>query len=217
MRANARKLGAANGSFRLGEIEHLPAAANTANVILSNCVTNLVPDKAQVFREAFRVLKTGGWLAISDVVNTAPLPERLAADRALFCGCVSAAAPVASVEGWLRAAGFTDIAIAVQPQSRTLIATWAPGRGVEEYVVAGARDERPAVAPHRYGPRSRPASARPASPPTPPAPCAPRRAACTSPCPWPALQAVGIWLGHLSAFLGPPLALWLPVIRHAEG
>ena len=135
-RANAAKIGAANVEFRLGEIEHLPIADNTADVVLSNCVVNLVPDKAQVFREAFRVLKSGGRLAISDVVNARTLPAALAADPAVLCGCVSGAAPVGEIEAWLVAAGFTDIRIAKQPGSRETIATWAPGTGIEDYVVS---------------------------------------------------------------------------------
>ena len=108
-RENAAKIGAANVEFRLGELEHLPIADNTADVILSNCVINLVPDKPQVFREAFRVLKPGGRLAISDVVNTKPLTPELAADRALICGCVAGAAPALEIEAWLQAAGFRDV------------------------------------------------------------------------------------------------------------
>ena len=135
-RANAAKVGADNVEFRLGEIEHLPIADNTADVILSNCVINLVPDKAQVFRESFRVLKPGGRLAISDVVNTAPLAPELADDRALICGCVVGAAPAHQIEAWLADAGFNCIRVKVKPESRELIATWAPGRGVENYVVS---------------------------------------------------------------------------------
>jgi arsenite methyltransferase len=97
-RENARAVGAANVEFRLGELEHLPVADNTADVILSNCVVNLVPDKEQVFREALRVLKPGGRLAISDVVNIAPLSPDLAADPAMLCGCVAGAAPVGEIE-----------------------------------------------------------------------------------------------------------------------
>jgi SAM-dependent methyltransferase len=141
-RANAAKVAAANVEFRLGEIEHLPIADNTADVILSNCVINLVPDKAQVFREAFRVLKPGGRLAISDVVNTKPLTQDLAADKALLCGCIAGAAPVLEVEAWLQVAGFRNIFVTVKPESRDLVASWAPNRGIEDYVVSAIIEAR---------------------------------------------------------------------------
>jgi SAM-dependent methyltransferase len=141
-RRNAATTGVGNVEFRLGEIEYLPVADNTADVILSNCVINLVPDKAQVFREAFRVLKPGGRLAISDVVNIAPLTPELEADRELICGCVVGAAPARQIETWLAKAGFTDVNVIVKPESRDLIATWAPGRGVENYVASAIIEGR---------------------------------------------------------------------------
>ena len=141
-RENAAKIGAANVEFRLGELEHLPVADNTADAILSNCVINLVPDKAQVFREAFRVLKPGGRLAISDVVNTAPLSPELQADPALLCGCIAGAAPVERIETWLAQAGFTDVRVTPKPESRELIASWAPGRGIENFVASATIEAR---------------------------------------------------------------------------
>lgn len=141
-RDNAARIGAANVEFRLGEIEHLPIADATADVILSNCVVNLVPDKAQVFREAFRVLKPGGRLAISDVVNIRALPPELAADRELVCGCVAGAAPSTDIEAWLRAAGFRDIRVAIREESRAMIAGWAPGRGIEDHVASAIIEAR---------------------------------------------------------------------------
>ncbi|HYZ23102.1 MAG TPA: arsenite methyltransferase [Rhodopila sp.] len=141
-RENAAKAGAANIEFRLGEIEHLPIADGTADVILSNCVINLVPDKAQVFREAFRVLRPGGRLAISDVVNIKPLTPDLASDRALVCGCIAGAAPATQVEAWLRAAGFRDVRVTVKKESRELVAGWAPGRGIEDHVASALIEAR---------------------------------------------------------------------------
>ena len=141
-RENAAKISAANVEFRFGELEHLPVADNTADAILSNCVINLVPDKAQVFREAFRVLKPGGRLAISDVVNTAPLSSELQADTALLCGCIAGAAPVERIETWLAQAGFIDVRVTPQPESRELVATWAPGRGIENFVASATVEAR---------------------------------------------------------------------------
>src|SRR3954462_9256069 len=141
-RENAARIGARNVEFRLGELEHLPVADNTADVILSNCVINLVPDKAQVFREAFRVLKPGGRLAISDVVNQAPLPAKLKDDPALLCGCIAGAATVQETETWLAEAGFVDVRLTPKSESRELISTWAPGSGIENFVISATLEAR---------------------------------------------------------------------------
>ena len=141
-RENAGKIGAGNVEFRLGEIEHLPIADNAADVILSNCVINLVPDKAQVFREAYRVLKPGGRLAVSDVVNTTPLSAELQVDTALLCGCIAGAAPVERIEAWLAEAGFADVRVSPKPESREMIATWATGRGIENFVASATVEAR---------------------------------------------------------------------------
>jgi SAM-dependent methyltransferase len=135
-RDNAARIGLGNVEFRLGELEHLPIADNTADVAISNCVINLVPDKEQVFREAFRVLKPGGRLAVSDIVNTARLPAELASDPALLCGCIAGAAPAKRIETWLMAAGFVGVRVTPKPESRELIKTWAPGSGVENHIVS---------------------------------------------------------------------------------
>jgi SAM-dependent methyltransferase len=145
-RDNAARIGAANVEFRLGELEHLPVADNSADVLISNCVINLVPDKEQVFREAFRVLKSGGRLAVSDIVSTAPLPADLAADPALVCGCVAGAASAAQIAEWLAAAGFADIRLVPKGESRELIKDWSPGKRIEDYVVSATIEARKPVA-----------------------------------------------------------------------
>lgn len=133
-RANAEVGGYANVEFRLGEIEALPVADGTVDVIMSNCVINLSPEKPRVYREAFRVLKSGGRLAISDMVALKPMPEEIKNDIALLSGCVAGAALVDDLERMLREAGFTQISIQVSTASRELIKDWAPGSGIEEYV-----------------------------------------------------------------------------------
>jgi arsenite methyltransferase len=135
-RRNAERGGYRNVEFRLGEIEYLPIADASADVIISNCVINLSPDKGQVFREAFRVLRPGGRLAISDVVATVELPEEMRNDPQLVAGCMGNASRIEALEGLLHAAGFTAIRIAPKDESREFIKDWAPGRGVEAYVVA---------------------------------------------------------------------------------
>lgn len=135
-RTNAAKGGYATVEFRLGEIEHLPVADASVDVIISNCVINLSPDKGQVFRDAYRALKRGGRLAISDIVLTAELPEDMKAEVALYTGCVAGAVGVAELTGFMAAAGFTAIRIAPKDTSREYIQQWAPGRGVEHYIAS---------------------------------------------------------------------------------
>lgn len=135
-RENAAKAGFTNVEFRLGEIEHLPVADNSIDVILSNCVINLSPEKHKVFDDAFRVLKSGGRLAVSDVVATAALPEEVKNDLALHAGCIAGASLISDVEAMLRKSGFRDIHIQPKDESREFIRTWAPGRNVEDYVVS---------------------------------------------------------------------------------
>jgi arsenite methyltransferase len=108
-RANAAKLGASNVEFRLGEIEHLPLADASIDVIISNCVINLAPDKDQVFREAFRVLRPGGRLQVSDMVWTKAAPDELKHDMEQWAGCVAGALLEADYLAKIEAAGFSDV------------------------------------------------------------------------------------------------------------
>ncbi len=147
-RANAEKGKFDNTEFRLGEIEHLPVADCTVDVIISNCVINLSPNKSQVFRDAFRVLKPGGRLAISDVVATAELPEDMRNDPALYSGCMAGASQLEDLEAIIQQAGFTDVLIEPKEESREFIREWAPGRRVEDYVVSAHIEAK------KYIPRS---------------------------------------------------------------
>jgi len=135
-RNNADKGHYSQVEFRLGEIEYLPLANDTVDVIISNCVINLSPDKKRVFSEAFRVLKNGGRLAISDVVASTELPQEIRDDLQLYSGCMAGASHIRELEQILADSGFTDIRIAPKDESKEFIKDWAPGRGVEEYVVS---------------------------------------------------------------------------------
>jgi arsenite methyltransferase len=137
-RANAAQGGYTQVEFRLGEIEHLPVADASVDVIISNCVINLSPEKAQVFREAFRVLKPGGRLAVSDVVATAPFPDEVQRDLALRAGCVAGASLLDDLEGMLADAGFVDIRIQPKDESRTFIREWVPGTNIADYLISAA-------------------------------------------------------------------------------
>ncbi len=108
-RENARRGHYTNVEFRLGEVEHLPVADDSVDVVISNCVINLVPDKGQVYREAFRVLRRGGHLAISDVVATRPISARERADPSLWSSCSSGAIEGKEVEALLRRVGFQEV------------------------------------------------------------------------------------------------------------
>jgi arsenite methyltransferase len=135
-RRNAEKVGFKNVDFRLGELENLPVADGIVDVIISNCVINLSPEKEKVFSEAFRVLKPGGRLAISDVVATAEMPEDIRNNMAFHTGCIAGASPVEALESMLQRTGFGNIRINPKAESRTFIRDWMPGSKIEDYVVS---------------------------------------------------------------------------------
>jgi SAM-dependent methyltransferase len=134
-RGNIAKTDLRNVEFRLGEIEHLPVADESVDVIMSNCVINLSTDKPAVFREAYRVLTPGGRLAISDIVALKEIPAAVRNDLEAYAGCVSGAALIAEVEGMLRAAGFQNVRVDLKTNSDALVQGWSPGA---ETLVASA-------------------------------------------------------------------------------
>ena len=137
-RANAEKMQAKNVEFRLSEIEHLPVADNSTDIIMSNCVINLSPDKQKVYRDTFRILKPGGRLAISDIVAIAPLPEEIQQNLELVSACVGGAATIDDTKDMLEKAGFENIKITPKDESRKLISEWTAGdsKNAGDYVVS---------------------------------------------------------------------------------
>ena len=135
-RENQEKISADNVEFRLGKIEDLPVPDETVDVILSNCVINLSPDKTSVFKEAFRVLQPGGKLAISDIVADGELPDAIKNDPAAWSSCIAGAVDFRELVGIIEEAGFTDVQVrainssdegnAQSPHSKTSFAAEPP-------------------------------------------------------------------------------------------
>jgi SAM-dependent methyltransferase len=126
-RANAAKGDYPNVEFRLGEIEHLPVADAAIDLIISNCVVNLSPDKPQVFREALRVLKPGGRMLVSDLVLTRPLPPELRQNVDLYVGCVAGASLRDDYLAAMRDAGFVDVEVVGEGRYQVGLDALPPG------------------------------------------------------------------------------------------
>jgi arsenite methyltransferase len=139
--AYREQTGLDNVEFRLGEIEHLPIADNTVDVIISNCVINLSPDKAQVWREIARVLKPGGRVAVSDIALLKPLPADVLKMVEAMIGCVAGAGLVSETERMARAAGLTDIALTRKPGYIEALTDWEDPlyRKIIEHLPSGAK------------------------------------------------------------------------------
>jgi arsenite methyltransferase len=135
-RANAKKGDYVNVEFRLGEIEALPVADNSVDVVISNCVVNLSPEKPRVFREAFRVLKAGGRLAVADVVATNPLPESIRRQLNAVGACVGGAALVDELKAMLKEAGFARVEIVPRDETRSLIRQWMEDKSATNFVMS---------------------------------------------------------------------------------
>lgn len=135
-RMNKEKANADNVEFRLGEIEHLPVKDNFADLIISNCVINLSPEKPQVFKDAFRVLKPGGRIAVSDIVALKPLPEEIKNDLVMISACIGGAATMEDTTTMLTKAGFEKIKITTQKLDQELVDAFLPGICTGEYVAS---------------------------------------------------------------------------------
>lgn len=137
-RKNAEKMRMDNVEFRLGEIENLPVGDNCADIIISNCVVNLSPDKMKVYRDSYRILKPGGRLVISDILATARLPEEIKNNLALLAACVSGAETFTDTEQTLKKAGFQEVVIKPNNNSGKLLREWNPviSKNAADYVVS---------------------------------------------------------------------------------
>ncbi|WP_201766024.1 arsenite methyltransferase [Cesiribacter andamanensis] len=138
--ANKQKLGYANVEFILGEIEHLPLADETVDTVISNCVLNLVPDKAAAFGEIWRVLNRGGHFCISDVVLSGPLPAKLKGVAELYAACISGAIEKEAYVQTIRQAGFQELVIHTEkqlPLSDDLLLQHLTEEELEEYRASG--------------------------------------------------------------------------------
>ncbi|WP_026190315.1 arsenite methyltransferase [Halomicrobium katesii] len=145
-RTSSENNDAENVEFRLGVIEHLPVGDETVDVIISNCVINLSPDKRQVCEEAYRVLHPGGRLAISDVVLTAKLPEELRADLDSIAECIGGASLIERLEALLEETGFQDVRIEPKDETQDFIREWGDDRDLDEYLVSATiRGHKPSA------------------------------------------------------------------------
>ena len=135
-RKNAKSGDYQNVEFRLGEIENLPAGDNTVDVVISNCVINLSPSKLQVYKEAHRVLKPGGRLAVADMVALQTLPDHLKNDLAAYTGCLAGAELIDQLKAWLTEAGYENVEIQVRHRSREFMQTDATQCELDEYVAS---------------------------------------------------------------------------------
>ncbi len=144
-RENARNEEAENVEFRLGEIEHLPIADASVDVIISNCVINLSPDKPQVFREAYRTLKRGGRLMVSDIVLRGELPEEIRESMEQYVGCVAGASQIGDYLGAIRDAGFLDVTVVKESGADDAFGACAPGEegAGKPRVVVDGQEMRP--------------------------------------------------------------------------
>lgn len=135
-RAAAKNANLEHVEFRLGEIEHLPVADNTVDVVISNCVINLSPDKQAVFNEAYRILKPGGRFAVSDIVALGEMPAGLLENFKALTGCVAGASKESEIRGMLEAAGFTDIQFKHKHELKEVLREWAPGMELDKLIAS---------------------------------------------------------------------------------